>query len=428
MEEELAKGGENMTGRRVVVTGMGVATPVGIGVEAFWQALTAGKSGVRPIDQFDASPYTTRIVASIPDFDPSLYMDRKDVRHMDRFAQLGIAAAQMAWDDAKLTTYDRQRVGVLVGTGIGGISTLVDQVKVLEERGPNRVSPFFIPMMIANILGGFLAIRYGLVGPNITTVTACASSGHALGEAFRAIQHGEADVMLTGGAESVLIPIALAGFASMRALSTRNDNPEEASRPFDRDRDGFVMGEGAGFVILEYLDHAVARGAHIYAELTGYGRSADAFHLVEPEPRGQGAILAMQRALADAGWTPEHVDYINAHGTSTPLGDAAETAAIKEVFEDHAYRLAVSSTKSMTGHLLGAAGAVESIATVMAITTQVLPPTTNLHHPDPACDLDYVPLRARKAKVKAALSNAFGFGGHNAALAFAAYSPDAPLA
>ncbi|MCL8207819.1 MAG: beta-ketoacyl-ACP synthase II [Actinomycetia bacterium] len=404
--------------RRVVVTGLGAVTPVGTGHEAFWEGLLAARSGVRPISHFDASAFPTRFAADVPDFDPARYLDRKDIRRTDRYAQLGIAAAQLAWDDAGLERVDPLRGGVLVGTGIGGIQSLVEQAEVLDKRGPSRVSPFFIPMMIGNMLAGLLAMRFGLQGPNVTTVTACASSGHALGDALRAIQSGEADVMLAGGAEAALIPLAFAGFCSMRALSTRNEDPEHASRPFDRDRDGFVMGEGAGFLVLESLEHARARGARIYAEFVGYGRSADAFHMVEPHPEGAGAVLCMERALEDAGLRPEDVDYINAHGTSTPLGDVAETVAIKRLFGEHAYRLAVSSTKSVTGHLLGAAGAVEAIATVKALAEQVIPPTANLDHPDPACDLDYVPGRPRPAALTVALSNAFGFGGHNVTLAF----------
>jgi 3-oxoacyl-[acyl-carrier-protein] synthase II len=410
--------------RRVAITGLGAVTPVGTGRDGFWQGLMAGESGVRPIVEFDASPFPTRFAATIPDFEPSRYLDKKDIRHMDRFTQLGMAAAQLAWEDAHLSRVEPERSGVMVGTGIGGMKTLVDQLDVLNTRGPSRVSPFFIPMMIGNILAGHLAIRYNLQGPNVTAVTACASSGHALGDAFRAIQHGEADLMLAGGTESVILPIAFAGFCSMRALSTRNDDYRHASRPFDRDRDGFVMGEGAAFLVLESFDHAERRGAPIYAELIGFGRSADAFHIVEPHPEGAGAVLAMQRALADAGIQPDEVDYINAHGTSTPLGDLAETIAIKRVFGDAAYRLAVSSTKSMTGHLLGAAGAVEAVATVMAIWQQTLPPTANLEHPDPACDLDYVPLEPRRARVDVALSNAFGFGGHNATLVFRRLPPE----
>lgn len=410
--------------RRVVITGMGAVTPVGTGRDAFWEGLLAAESGVRPIEQFDASAFPTRFAASIPDFDPLQYVDRKDMRHMDRFTQLGMGAATLAWSDAGLPSMDPERAGVMVGTGIGGLGTLVNQVGVLNERGPSRVSPYFIPMMIGNILGGHLAIRFNLTGPNITTTTACASSGHALGEALRAIQLGEADVMLAGGTESVLIPIAFAGFCSMRALSTRNEDYLHASRPFDRDRDGFVMGEGAGFLVLEEHEHARRRKAPIYAELVGFGRSADAYHIVEPHPEGTGAVLAMERALGDAGLQPTDIDYINAHGTSTPLGDLSETEAIRRVFGAHAYRLAISSTKSVTGHLLGAAGAVEAIATTLAIRHQTVPPTANWENPDPELDLDYTPNQPRARKIRAALSNAFGFGGHNATLAFRAYEDD----
>jgi 3-oxoacyl-[acyl-carrier-protein] synthase II len=407
--------------RRVVVTGLGAVTPVGVGTDRFWQGLLAAQSGIRPIDQFDASQLPTRFAASVPDFDPLAYLDRKEARHLDRFAQMGLAAAEMAWQDSGLRQVDPARAGVIAGTGIGGITTLLEQEAVLNNRGPSRVSPFLIPMMIGNILAGHAAIRFGLRGPNLTTVTACASSGHALGEALRAIQHGEADVMLAGGAESVMVPVAFAGFSSMRALSTRNDDYAHASRPFDRDRDGFVIGEGAGFVVLESFRHAERRGARIYAEFAGYGRSADAYHIVEPHPEGEGAALAMQRALDDAGLTVDDIDYINAHGTSTPVGDVAETVAIKRVFGERAYRIGVSSTKSVTGHLLGAAGAVEAVATVLALVHQTMPPTANLDHADPACDLDYVPREPRAAHLRAALSNAFGFGGHNATLAFRAW-------
>lgn len=409
--------------RRVVVTGLGAVTPVGTGTEAVWEGLLAGKSGVRPITEWDTSAFPARFAASVPEFDPLDYMERKDARHTDRFAQLGIAAADLAWKDSGLLSIDPERTGVIAGTGIGGMTTFVEQVGVLTTRGPSRVSPFFIPMMIGNILAGQLAIRFGLKGPNVTTVTACASSGNALGDALRAIQHGEADVMLAGGAESVLIPIAFAGFCSMRALSTRNDDYEHASRPFDRERDGFVMGEGAAFLVLESLEHAEARNAHIYAEFIGYGRSSDAYHVVEPHPEGEGAALAMERVLLDAGVKPEDVDYINAHGTSTPLGDQVETLAIKRVFGPHAYRLGVSSTKSVTGHLLGAAGALEAMATIQALDHQVMPPTANLTNPDPACDLDYIPNDPRPRDLEVAISNGFGFGGHNVSLAFRRWMP-----
>ncbi|CAB1129110.1 beta-ketoacyl-acyl carrier protein synthase II (involved in pimelate synthesis) [Candidatus Hydrogenisulfobacillus filiaventi] len=404
------------TRERVVVTGMGAVTPIGIGLEQFWEGLTSGVSGVGPVTSFDASPFPSRIAAEVRDFDPLRYMDRKEVRHTDRFVQFVLAAAGEAWADAGLGEVDPERAGSIVGTGIGGMSTLIDQHITLLDRGPGRISPFFIPMMIANIASGRLAINYGLNGPNVTTVSACASSGHAVGDAMRAIQWGEADVMLTGGTEAAVIPIAFAGFCAMKALSTRNDDPAHASRPFDRQRDGFVMGEGAGFLVLESERHARARGARIYAELVGYGRSADAYHVVEPHPEGLGAALAMRRALQDAGLAPEDVDYINAHGTATPKGDIAETLAIKRVFGDYAYRLPVSSTKSSTGHLLGAAGAVEMVASILALTKQVVPPTINLEEPDPECDLDYVPNQPREHRMEVVMSNTFGFGGQNCTL------------
>jgi 3-oxoacyl-[acyl-carrier-protein] synthase II len=391
-------------------------TPVGTGLESFWQGITSGKSAVGPVTHFDASGFPTRIAAEIHDFDPTNFMDRKDVRRADRFLQLAVAASQEAWQDAGLSEINPERVGVLVGTGIGGMGTLIQQYDILRERGPERVSPFFIPMMIANIAGGQLAMRYGLLGPNATVVTACASSGNAIGDALRTIQWGEADVMLTGGTEAVILSIAFAGFCAMKAMSTRNDDPEQASRPFDQHRDGFVMGEGAGFLVLESLTHARARGAKIYAELTGYGRSADAYHIVEPHPEGIGAALAMRQALRDAQLNASDIDYINAHGTSTPKGDLAETLAIKEVFQEHARDVAVSSTKSSTGHLLGAAGAVELIASILSIRHQLLPPTVNLEEASPECDLDYVPNQARPARVRRVMSNAFGFGGQNATL------------
>lgn len=399
-----------------MVTGMGVVSPVGHGLEEFWRGITEGPSGVGMVQRFDATDYPSRIAAEIRDFDPLRYFDRKDVRHADRFVQLAVAAAQDAVENAGLAAMDPERTGVAFGTGIGGLTTLTEQYDILRDRGPSRVSPFLIPKMIANMAGGQIAMRFNLRGPNVTLVTACASSGNALGDAFRTIQHGEADVMLTGGSEAVILPIAFAGFCAMKALSTRNEDPTTASRPFDQGRDGFVMGEGAGFLVFESLTHAQDRGATILAEVIGYGRSADAYHMVEPEPEGAGAVLAMQRALRDAGLQPEAIDYINAHGTSTPKGDLAETIAIKNVFGEHAYRLAVSSTKSATGHLLGAAGAVELIASILAIGHQVLPPTLNLEAPGEGCDLDYVPNVPRPHPVHRVMSNAFGFGGQNACL------------
>ncbi|PSR31498.1 MAG: beta-ketoacyl-[acyl-carrier-protein] synthase II [Sulfobacillus benefaciens] len=412
-----------MERERVVVTGMGVISPVGSGLPAFWDGLTSGHSGVGPVTRFDVSQFSTRIAAEVHDFDPLKYLEKKEVRHMDRFVQLAIGAAQDAYNDALLSDVDPARAGVAVGTGIGGMETLTEQHETLLARGPNRVSPFFIPKMIANIAGGQLAIRFNFQGPNVTLVTACASSGSALGDAFRAIQFGEVDVMLAGGAEAVLLPIAFAGFCAMKAMSTRNEDPEHASRPFDQERDGFVMGEGAGFLVLESLSSARSRGARIYAELLGYGRSADAYHVVEPHPEGRGAAQSMRRAIYDAGIDPEDVDYINAHGTSTMKGDLAETLAIKSVFGEHAYQLAVSSTKSSTGHLLGAAGAVEMIASIMAIMHQQVPPTVNLDHASPDCDLNYVPNRPQDRRVRVVMSNAFGFGGQNASLILREYVP-----
>lgn len=402
--------------QRVVVTGMGVVSPVGHGLDEFWKGITEGPSRVGTVTHFDITDYPTKIAAEVRDFDPLQYFDRKDVRHADRFVQLAMAAATDAVKDSGTSRFDPERTGVAFGTGIGGLGTLTEQFDVLRDRGPGRVSPFLIPKMIANMAGGQIAMRFNLQGPNVAIVTACASSGNAVGDAFRTIQHGEADVMLTGGSEAVIIPIAFAGFCSMKAMSTRNEDPVHASRPFDRDRDGFVMGEGAGFLVFESLDHALARGAHIYAEIVGYGRSADAYHMVEPHPEGNGATQAMQRALHDAGIEPSAIDYINAHGTSTPKGDAAETLAIKRVFGNHAWELGVSSTKSATGHLLGAAGAVELIASILALKHQTMPPTLNLKAPSEDCDLDYVPLVPKPKRLRHVMSNAFGFGGQNASL------------
>lgn len=405
---------------RVVVTGLGVISPVGTGKEAFWEALVKGRSGVRRITRFDASEFKTQIAAEVSDFDPEAYIDKKEARRMDRFTQFAVAAANLALSDAAIApeALDRDRVGVILGCGIGGIGTFEEQTRVLISRGPNRVSPFFVPMMIANMGAGYIAICHRFYGPNSTVVTACASSNHAIGEAFRIIQRGEADVMLTGGAEAAITPVALAGFCAMKAMSTRNDAPEKACRPFDAARDGFVIGEGAAVLVLERLEHALARGARIYAEVAGYGQSCDAYHITAPDPDGAGAAKAMARALKDAGLRPEEVNYINAHGTSTPLNDKVETMAIKKVFGEFAYRIPVSSTKSMTGHLLGAAGGIEAAACVLSITHGIIPPTINYENPDPECDLDYVPNEARRAQVDVALSNGLGFGGHNATLIF----------
>lgn len=409
--------------RRVVVTGVGPVTPLGSGRDRFWQALLAGQSGVGPITLMDTTDYPVHIAAEVRDFSPEQYLDRKEARHMDRFTQLAVAAAQLALDDAglDLDQTDRERAGVLIGSGIGGIQTLYEQMKALLERGPGRVSPYLVPMMILDMAAGQVSIRFGLKGPNSAAVSACASGNHAIGDAFKWIQRGQCEVMVTGGAEAAISTPALAGFSAAHALSTRNDEPERASRPFDRDRDGFVMGEGAGILVLESLEHARRRGARVYAEIVGYGSTGDACNVVAPEPNGEGACRAMAMALRDAGVTPAEVDYINAHGTSTQAGDVAETLAIKRLLGEAARKTAVSSTKSMTGHLLGAAGGVEAIATVLTLREGIAPPTINLEHEDPACDLDYLPNQARRGDYRVALSNSFGFGGHNAVLAFRRY-------
>ncbi len=396
---------------------------MGVGHEAFWQALVAGKSGISHIAQFDCRGYATRIAGEARDFDPREWMEPKAAKRMDRFAQFAVAAALMACQDAGLSIDDSNadRVGVIVGSGIGGIWTWEHQFDALRNRGPDRVSPFFVPMMIANMAAGQVSIVLGAKGPGSCVATACASGAHAIGDAFQILRRGEADVMLAGGSEAAITPMGIAGFGALRALSTRNDEPERASRPFDALRDGFVMGEGAGVLVLETEGHAVARGAHIYGELVGYGMSADAFHITEPAPEGDGPARAMQAALRSAGMRPEEVDYINAHGTGTPLNDRVETKAIHTVFGGHAGRLAASSTKSMTGHLLGAAAAVEMVATVLACYHSIIPPTINYENPDPECDLDYVANRAREAPVRAALCNAYGFGGQNAVLAVKAW-------
>ncbi|MCU0606408.1 MAG: beta-ketoacyl-ACP synthase II [Candidatus Edwardsbacteria bacterium] len=409
--------------RRVVVTGMGVITPVGNTVADFWNSLLAGASGVSPITKFDVSKYPTRFAGDVKNFDPAAYMDRKELRRMDRYTQFAMAAAKMAVDDSGLKIEGglAERTGVIIASGIGGTETWEEQHAKLLSSGPDRVSPFFVPMMISDIAAGQVSIAYGAKGPNFACVSACASAGHGIGEAMCAIVQDEADVMICGGSEAPITPLALAGFCALRALSQRNDDPARASRPFDKDRDGFVMGEGAGILVLEELDHAQARGARIYAELAGYGATADAHHMTAPAPGGEGAARAMKRALATAGLRPEEVEYVNAHGTSTDLNDKYETAAIKAVFGGHAAKLAVSSTKSMTGHLLGAAAGVEAVATVLSIANGVVHPTINYATPDPECDLDCVPNAKRDLAVRAALSNSFGFGGHNACLAFRKY-------
>ncbi|GIX46410.1 MAG: 3-oxoacyl-[acyl-carrier-protein] synthase 2 [Candidatus Tectimicrobiota bacterium] len=409
--------------RRVVVTGVGAITPLGTGVQKSWEAILKGVSGVDRITRFDASPYPCRIAAEVRDFDPLDFIERKDVRRMDRFTQFAVASAVMAMADAGLTAadIDPERAGCLMGIGFGGMPVLEQTHATLLHEGPQRISPFFIPMLIANIAAGQICMRFGLRGPNSCVATACAAGTHALGDAFKIIQRGEADLMLSGGCEAAITPLSLGGFCAMRALSTRNEAPQEASRPFDKQRDGFVMGEGAGVLVLEELTHARRRGARIYAEVAGYGMSADAYHLTQPDPEARGVALCMRRALADAGLDPTAVDYINAHGTSTPYNDKYETLAIKRVFGEHAYRLAVSSTKSMTGHLLGGAGGVEGVFTVLAVAYDVMPPTINLHEPDEACDLDYVPHVPRYAPVRVALSNSLGFGGTNACILFKKY-------
>jgi 3-oxoacyl-[acyl-carrier-protein] synthase II len=405
---------------------MGVVSPVGTGLEAFWSSLVAGRSGIGPITRFDASEFATRIAGEVRDFDPTRYLDKKEARRMDRFTQFAVAAAGMALEDAGLATdaVCRDRVAVILGCGIGGIETLEDQARVLMQRGPGRISPFFVPMMIPNMAAGQIAIIYGFRGPNLTTVTACASGANAIGDAFKMIQRGQVDVVVTGGTEAPITPLSVAGFCSMKALSTRNDEPERACRPFDAGRDGFVMSEGAAVLILESLRHARRRGARIYAEVLGYGSSCDAYHITAPDPEGAGAALAMAAALADAGLGPGDIDYINAHGTSTPLNDRLESLAIKQVFGPRAYQIPVSSTKSMIGHLLGAAGAIEAVATILTMVRGVIPPTINYEEPDPECDLDYVPNVARPARVDRALSNSLGFGGHNVTLVFGRYAED----
>jgi len=403
---------------RVVVTGLGAVAPNGIGVEQFWDNLIRGVSGVATITRFDASKHDVRIAGEVKGFDPLQWIEKKEVRKMDLFIQYAIAAAQMAFDDAGLKVGDdnRERMGVFVGTGMGGIPALEESHKILLERGPGRVSAFFIPSIITNLGSGQISMRFGLKGPNSCVCTACATGNHAIGDSFRLLHHGEADVMIAGGSEAVITPLTIAGFGAMRALSTRNDEPTRASRPFDKGRDGFVMGEGSGIMVLETLEHAQRRGARIYAELVGYGMSADAYHMTLPAL--DGAVRSMRLCLQDAKLAPSEIDYVNAHGTSTPAGDVNETQALKEVFGEYARKLAVSSTKSMTGHLLGAAGGIESVITVLSIVKGMLPPTINYDTPDPECDLDYVPNTARAAQVRAALTNSFGFGGTNASLIF----------
>jgi len=410
-------------GRRVVITGMGVVSPVGSTVEKFWENLTAGKSGIGRITKFDTEGYPVQIAGEVKDFDPLEYFDRKEVRRTDPFIQFAVGAAVQAVKEAGLeeSDVDKTRVGVLIGSGIGGLTTIEEQHRILLEKGPRRISPFCVPMEIINMASGLVSIRFGYKGPNISVVTACATGTHAIGEAYRTIQYGDADVMVAGGAESCITPLAVAGFAAAKALSTRNDEPEKASRPFEKNRDGFVMGEGAGIVVLEELEHAKRRGAKILAEVVGYGTSGDAYHMTAPAPEGEGAARAMANALKDAGIKPEDIDYINAHGTSTKFNDLFETMAIKRVFGDYAYKVKISSIKSMIGHLLGAAGGVEVVSSVMTLQTGVIPPTINYEEPDPECDLDYTPNEAVKADVRYVLKNSFGFGGTNACLVLKRY-------
>jgi 3-oxoacyl-[acyl-carrier-protein] synthase II len=408
---------------RVVVTGLGAVAPNGIGVETFWQSIIHGVSGIGPITRFDASRHDTRIAGEVKGFDSLQWLEKKEARKMDLFIHYAIAAAQMAYDDSglKVTDDNSERIGVFVGTGMGGIPALEESHKLLLEKGPGRISAFFIPSIITNLASGQISMRFGMKGPNSCVSTACATGNHAIGDSFRIIQRGEADVMLAGGSEAVITPLTIGGFSSMKALSTRNDEPTRASRPFDKDRDGFVMGEGSGLMVLEELEHARRRNAKIYAEIVGYGMCADAYHITQPAPEGEGAVRSMRLAFKDAKLVPSQVGYINAHGTSTPVGDVNETLAIKTVFGEYARSVAVSSTKSMTGHLLGAAGGVESVITVLTLVHGILPPTINYETPDPECDLDYVPNTARRAEVRYALTNSFGFGGTNASLLFKKY-------
>lgn len=411
--------------QRVVITGIGAVTPIGTTAASFWEGMMQGKSGAGPITRFDATEFDTRFACEITDYDPLLHLNRKEVQRMDLFTQFAMSAAVMAMEDSGLNveSINHERAGVIFGSGIGGMWTYHHQQQNLYERGgkPDRISPFFVPMLISDIAAGHIAIRYGLKGPNYGTVSACATSSHSIADAFMLMQRGMADIMLAGGAEAVICPMGIGGFNSMKALSTRNDDPSTASRPFDLNRDGFVMGEGGGILVMETLEHALNRGAKIYAEIAGIGLTDDAFHITQPAPGGEGAVRSMRLAIEDAGLVPEDIDYINAHGTSTPFNDKSESAAIRSVFGDHAAKLSVSSTKSMTGHLLGAAGAIEAIAVSMAIANQIAPPTINQITADPDCDLDYVPNAPKQRTIRAALSNTFGFGGHNATLCFTSF-------
>ena len=409
-----------MNKKRVVITGVGMITPLGIGVEESWSGLITGKSGIRKITQFDATAFPTQIAGEVDGFNPEDYIEVKEIKKMDRFIHFAIAAAGMAINDSglKITDQNADRVGVIVGSGIGGLHAIEHYHSVLLEKGPRKITPFFIPMLVVNLASGQISIRFGAKGPNSAVATACATGSHSIGDAFKIIQRGDADAMIAGGAEAVITPLGIGGFNAMKALSTRNNEPAKASRPFDSDRDGFVMGEGAGIVMLESIESAIERGAKIYAEIVGYGMTADAYHITSPSPGGEGGARCMAMALKDGGVSLSEVGYINAHGTSTKHGDELETIAIKTVFGDNAYKIPVSSTKSMTGHLLGAAGGVEAVIAILTVHNGIVPPTINLDNPDPECDLDYVPHEARRMTVDYALTNSFGFGGTNACLLF----------
>lgn len=414
----------NLERKRVVITGLGAITPLGNTLAEYWDGLLSGRSGIGPITRFDAAHHACRIAGEVKGFDPKDYMDRKDAKRMDRFAQFAVAASKQAVADANLTIDDSNAtdIGIIIGTGIGGLKVLEDQQEIYLTKGPDRCSPFMIPMMIANMAAGLTAIHIGAKGPNSCSVTACAAGSNAIGDAFRFVQRGYAKAMVCGGTEAAVTPLSMAGFAACRALSTRNDDPTKASRPFDRDRDGFVLGEGVGILVIEELEHALARGAKIYAEMIGYGVTCDAYHMTSPSPGGIGASRAIELCLKDSNLTPDQISYINAHGTSTNANDTTETAAIKQAIGDNAYKVAISSTKSMTGHLLGGSGGIEAVATAMAIANDQVPPTVNLDNPDEGCDLDYIPHTSRKLTVDVALSNSFGFGGHNVTLAFRKYT------
>lgn len=409
--------------RRVVITGVGLITPLGIGVNDTWSALCAGKSGISRITRFDTSGYLTQIAGEVKDFHPEDFLPKKEAQRTERFISYAVAATRMALEDSgyKINSSNDEKIGVLTGCGLGGLATLEENFKIMEKKGPRRVSPFFIPMIIGNMAPGVVSIHFGAKGPNASVATACAAGAHAIGDAFKLVKTGKADAMITGGMEAVITGTCIAGFNAMKALSTRNDEPEKASRPFDKDRDGFVVGEGCGILILESLESASERGAHIYAEMVGYGMSGDGFHMTSPPPDGSGASRCMQAAIDDAGITADQIDYVNAHGTSTPINDLYETRALKTVFKDHAKKVAISSTKSMTGHLLGGSGGIETVFTALTIEHGIIPPTINLDNPGEECDLDYVPHVARKAKVNVAMTNSFGFGGTNASLVLRRY-------